>query len=97
MAGILVFVPAARSLGLVVTEAKDGVLVYDRARHATHHLSPLATAIWNSCDGWRTVDDLCRFSKYALGMPINDDSVLEALALLDRADLLEQPLVPAHG
>jgi hypothetical protein len=91
------FVPAARSSGLVVTESAGVLLVHDRERRATHHLDAVTATIWKSCDGWRTVSDLGRSCACVLGSPVSDDTAIETVARLERAGLLEQPVVPGHG
>ncbi len=54
----LQLVPAARITGLVITEAKDEVLVYDTERHHIHHLNRTSATIWRLLDGRRSMSEL---------------------------------------
>jgi len=86
-------VPAARIDGLVVTESRDEVLVYDTAKHHIHHLNQVSAVIWRLCDGQRSVADLARAAGAQLGSEIGDDAVRLALTKLESANLLEGSLV----
>ena len=79
-------VPTARITGLVITEAKDEVLVYDQDKHHIHHLNPTAAAVWRMCDGQRSADDI------ALDADFEEDAVLLALRKLQDAELLDGAL-----
>jgi hypothetical protein len=50
--------PLARKEGLVVQPVDGETVVYDSTTDAAYVLSPAATAVWQACDGTRTVKDL---------------------------------------
>lgn len=79
-------VPAARVENLVTTTSRDEVLVYDQDRHHIHHLNPTAAAVWNLCNGRRTV------SEVAQAAGVDEDAVRLALRKLEDANLLDGPL-----
>lgn len=82
-------VPAARRDGLVMTELKGEVVVYDEDRHHIHQLNVTAAAVWRLCDGQRTVADVARAAA------LDEEAVRMALRQLDDADLLASPLTTA--
>ncbi len=85
-------VPAARIDGLVVTESRDEVLVYDTAQHHIHHLNQTSAIVWRLCDGRRTVADLVREAQVKDSGKVTEDSVRLALTKLADAKLLDGPL-----
>lgn len=89
-------VPAARVDGLIVTGSKNEVLVYDTGSHHIHHLNQFAAAVWNLCDGNRTVTDLARQVQPEVDGVVTPESVRLALARLGAANLLagEMNMVP---
>jgi len=82
--------PAARIDGLVITETRDEMLVYDMRHHHIHHLNPVSREIWRLCDGTRTVAEIARQANVA-GV-VDDAAVRLALTKLAAADLLEGEL-----
>lgn len=85
-------VPAARIADLVITEAADEVLVYDKKRHQIHHLNHTSAVIWRLCDGSRTVQELTKAARVQLGGDV-DSSIIElAMANLAEANLFTQPV-----
>ena len=52
-------IPSARKDGLVVKRVNSETLVYDTERQMAHCLNQNAALIWESCDGRRSVDELC--------------------------------------
>ena len=79
-------VPDARVANLVTTASRNEVLVYDQDRHHIHHLNATAAAVWNLCNGKRTVAQVAR----AAG--VDEDAVRLALRKLADANLLDGPL-----
>jgi hypothetical protein len=86
-------VPAARVDGLVVTESKSEVLVYDTTQHHIHHLNQTSAVVWRLCDGRRSVADLAREAQFKVEGLVTEDSVRLALTKLEDAGLLEGPLL----
>jgi len=85
-------VPAARVEGLVVTEARDEVLVYDTERHHIHHLNAVTAAIWRSLDGARSTTDVAHRAGQVLGADLDEATVRMALTTLADAELLDGEL-----
>lgn len=84
--------PMARIDGLVVTESKTEVLVYDTAHHHIHHLNAISAVIWRLCDGTRSLADLARDAKSAARGAVSEMTVRLALGKLEDANLLDGPL-----
>jgi hypothetical protein len=84
--------PAARSTGLVITEAAEEVLVYDTERHHIHHLNRTSAVIWRLLDGQRTADEIARLAAIELESAVDALSVRTALTTLSDADLLDGDL-----
>lgn len=53
--------PIARSEDLIVERLDDEVLVYDLLTEKYHALNETSAALWELCDGSRTVEDLATF------------------------------------
>jgi hypothetical protein len=83
--------PRRREEGLASSAIEDETLVYDLDRDIGHHLDPVATAVWQACDGEREVSDLADAAGRSLGTPVEEAAVRHALALLAEAQLLEEP------
>jgi len=81
--------PLARKSNLFAENLPEEVILYDKSNNKVHCLSKTAAAIWESCDGTRSVDDLARFVEAKLGAPADREVVLLALEELEKADLLE--------
>lgn len=86
-------VPSARIDGLVITESRDEVLVYDTEQHHIHHLNQTSAVVWRLCDGRRIVADLVRQAQLQVEGKVTEDSVRLALAKLEDANLLDGPLL----
>jgi len=82
--------PAKRTKGLVVTELKGEMLVYDLERHRAHCLNPAAALVFKHCDGTRSVAELARLLERELGGPADPDCVWLGLDRLGKAGLLRQ-------
>jgi hypothetical protein len=88
--------PKARAEGLLVQEVAGETIVYDLERHRAHCLGPLLAALWRSCDGRRTSDQIARRLSRGAG---NVDASLVDLSLhrLRRARLVEGAVKPPAG
>jgi hypothetical protein len=89
-------VPAARSEGLVVERLGSETLVYDLENDEAHHLNPTAAAVFELCDGQATVNQLTEQATKRLGLPVDSETVCEALEMLAAKMLLAAaPSVPS--
>lgn len=55
--------------GVVTSEVLDELVAYSPATSQAVSLNASARAIWELCDGTRTVDDICDELSEAAGMP----------------------------
>ena len=53
---------------LEVTEAEDGLVVYDPRHDMVHHLNPTAALIFDLCDGTRSADMIGEVVREAFGL-----------------------------
>ena len=74
--------PLARDKGLVIEELGDELLVYDLEIKHAHCLTPLAARVWRECNGKTRPDAIAT----TLGVTVSE--VDQAIAELDRCDLL---------
>jgi len=81
--------PLARKGTIFSENLPQEVILYDKTSNKVHCLSKTAAAIWESCDGTRTVDDLVHIIEARFGAPSDPAVVLQALAELEKAELLE--------
>jgi hypothetical protein len=81
--------PQTRRGGLLLRELPDELLVYDQERHRAHCLNRTAALVFRNADGSRTEDELA----LVLGQGAGRELVLQTLAQLDEAGLVEAPAV----
>ncbi|MEO7556112.1 MAG: PqqD family protein [Acidimicrobiales bacterium] len=81
------WVPRARRERLAVTEVGGEAVVYDLDADRAHCLNPSALAIWQSCDGSRTVAELAAL----IDLP-NEEAVWHGLHQLASEGLLDSAL-----
>ena len=81
--------PLARKSDIFVENLPEEAVLYDKTNNKVHCLNKAAAAIWDSCDGTRTVDDLAHIAGTKLGAPSDRKVVLRALAELEKAGLME--------
>ena len=81
--------PLARKSDLYAEYLPEEVILYDKFNNKVHCLSKTAAAIWESCDGTKSVDDLVRIVEAKLGAPADRKVVPLALEELEKAGLLE--------
>jgi hypothetical protein len=79
----------ARKSHLFAEKLPEEIIVYDKTNHKVHCLNKTAAAVWESCDGTRTVDELAPIVEAKVGAPVDRDLVLLALEELEKANLLE--------
>jgi hypothetical protein len=92
--------PLARADELVVRDMESEVLVYNLASDEAISLNLFAAAVWRACDGSRSVANL--MAKLHEDMPgdlVTEAAVWQALDMLSRCDLLQQPVMTPvnHG
>ena len=85
--------PEKRREGLVVTELQGEVLVYDLERHRAHCLNPTAATVFRRCDGRTTVRQIAAELHANGSRRASEAAVWLALERLDKAHLLEVPLL----
>ncbi|TSD47363.1 PqqD family protein [Rhodococcus sp. KBS0724] len=57
MTELLVDTRPRRAQSVESNDLADGVVLYDSSSEIAHHLNPIATLVWELCDG-RTVADI---------------------------------------
>lgn len=60
-----------RSQSVEASDLTDGVVLYDNSSEVAHHLNPVATLVWELCDG-RTVGDIVQAVAEVLEIPVYD-------------------------
>jgi hypothetical protein len=81
--------PVARRGGALIRELPGELLVYERGEHRAHCLNHTAATVFRNADGTRTVADLARLLAPRSDPAESEAVVVEALALLAEAGLLE--------
>ncbi|MCO6510276.1 MAG: PqqD family protein [Aridibacter famidurans] len=81
--------PVHRQNDLVVQEVDRELLVYDLNSHRAISLNETAAAVWNLCDGTRSVEDLAESLSKRFLEPVPAEAVLLALEDLAEVGLLE--------
>lgn len=85
-----VWLPVMRTTGLVTTETRNDLLVYDEEAKVLHNLNVMSREVWQSCDGSRTVMGIVACTG------LDRDAVEAALEQLGDAGLLESPAESRH-
>ncbi len=85
--------PLARQEKLIVRELSGEVMVYDLTSHKAHCLNKAAAVIWEHCDGQTAANEIAALMEQEQQQPIGEDVVWLALQQLDKAKLLQEPLV----
>jgi len=89
--------PRQRREGLVVQALPEETLVYDLERHKAHCLEAVAAAVWEACDGHRTVEQIAARAAKRIGRRVPEEAAWLALRRLGRARLLEAPVAAPVG
>jgi hypothetical protein len=79
--------PTARR-DLLTTALDEEVVVYDPQRKRAYSLSRIAVAVWNHCDGRKTVADLQQLAAAEYGLLVDEGHIWLALRRLESANLL---------
>jgi len=86
--------PLARKDNLVIKQAADELLIYDRERKTAHCLNETAALVWRYCDGRRNAAAIRRRVSEDLETPVDETIIWCALEQLSRDHLLEERLLP---
>jgi hypothetical protein len=81
--------PRRRLERLIVQPLGDDVLVYDTATDVAHNLTGVTAAVFQLCDGQKTLEELTAAATRRVGDPVSIDAVEQALSELDDALLLQ--------
>ena len=79
--------PRARQNDLVIQDAANELVVYDKKTDKAYVLNPSAAAVWRACNGKRSVQEIADYLNQT--SPTDAQAVYYALGQLQ--DLLEQP------
>lgn len=90
MTELLVDVSPRRSQNVESNDLTDGVVLYETSSKVAHHLNPVATLVWELCDG-RTFGEIVDAVSEVLEIPqVEAESVVsETYAQLNAFRLLE--------
>jgi hypothetical protein len=91
--------PRARKSHIFTENLPGEVILYDKTNDKVHCLNKTAAAIWESCDGTKSVDDLAHIVEAKFGVSADRKLVPQALEELEEAGLLEagSVMVPGAG
>ncbi|MDV8068191.1 PqqD family protein [Rhodococcus sp. IEGM 1366] len=89
MTELLVDTRPQRVRSVESNDLADGVVLYDSSSEVAHHLNPVATLVWELCDG-RTVGDIVDAVAEVLEIPTADAQsvVVETYGQLNTSRLL---------
>ncbi|HYC46827.1 MAG TPA: PqqD family protein [Burkholderiales bacterium] len=85
--------PAARKDRLITRRLASELIIYDVARDKSHSLKDTAARVWSYCDGCRSAAEITALVSRDLRAKIDELTIWRALARLQKAHLLEQPVV----
>lgn len=89
--------PRARRSDLIVQQMEQEIVVYDSVGDKANVLNVTAAAVWQACDGQRTVSEIAALVSRELGSPVNEAVVYYTLDQLAKKNLLEtRAAVPAQ-
>jgi len=91
------YLPLARRERLLIESLPDEVLVYDLDQKKAHCLNGTAALIWNHCDGKTSVDEMAIILGERSKSPADKDVVWLGLDRLQKARLIEEPVVMPAG
>ncbi|KJF22842.1 PqqD family protein [Rhodococcus sp. AD45-ID] len=89
MTELLVDTRPQRAHSVESNDLADGVVLYDSSSEVAHHLNPVATLVWELCDG-RTVGDIVDAVAEVLEIPTVEAQsvVVETYGQLNTSRLL---------
>lgn len=84
--------PLARSHGLLMEEVDSEKVIFDEESKQAHCLTPLASVVFDHCDGRTSAVELAGIATDQLAEPVSEHHVDQALAQLEDRGLLGGPL-----
>ena len=81
--------PNTREDDLMISRVDDELVIFDQRTEEYHHLTTVATFVWDRCDGETDLDTLADQLDRAFEVDTPRPLIEEALAELHEADLLE--------
>jgi hypothetical protein len=88
--------PLAKDKQLIRRQVDSELIVYDSAGEKAHCLNETAARVWDACDGRTSVSDIAAGLSRELKTDVREQTVWQALAQLEKADLLQEAIVPAE-
>ena len=89
--------PRVRTERLLVQDVLDEVVVYDLDRNKAHSLNPTAAAVWTECVRQTPRAEAVKLLSEKLGPGKGETALDFALAQLQRARLLQDPIARVDG
>ena len=89
--------PRVRTERLLVQDVLDEIVVYDLDRNKAHSLNPTAAAVWTECVRQTSRAEAVALLSQTLGPGKGETALDYGLAQLQRARLLQDPIVQAEG
>ena len=92
--------PTSRTNELVTLKVGKEILIYDLRNNRAFCLNEACAAVWNLCDGSRSIEEIERFLEARKGKKIGPELVWLALEQLLENKLLERRVsfeAPVHG
>lgn len=86
--------PLAREEKLIKRHVESELIVYDSATAKAHCLNATAARVWQACDGRTSVAGIAGVMSAEMQANVGEHTVWQALAQLEKADLLQEPVVP---
>jgi hypothetical protein len=90
--------PLRRTDRLAVQPIADETMLYEEDAHKAYLLNPIATAVWNACDGKSTPAEIAAAANLTLDQPVTEEFVHYTLSELRCDDLLQPneglPMLP---
>jgi hypothetical protein len=81
--------PRKVSQELSIQHVGAETLIYDESRHLAFCLNRVSSAVWNRCDGVRSVPEIAAELSAEFGKPVSEEIVLLALHQLEKDQLIE--------
>lgn len=80
--------PISKTSNTVVQELTDEILIYDLKTNKVLCLNKTSAAVWNACDGTRSVEEITKKLKKDYDPKMTEDMVWLSLSMLESANLL---------
>lgn len=80
--------PKTRHDDILTQELMDEILIYDKPHDKVYCLNHTLSAVYNACDGNRTLAQIKEAVSAQIKAPVSDEFILFALKQLDEKDLM---------